>query len=466
MKLRHYLLGITATLLLVRLATLGLYPLFDTTEARYAEIARLMVQTQDWITPWFDTHTPFWGKPPAHTWITAVSFEIFGIHEWSARFAHWLMGLASLVLLYHFSKRVLNVQLAATSSFILASCLGFFVATSMVMTDPALLFASTLAMTSFWLCYSEKNRLAGIAFFFACGLGMLIKGPVAVVIFGIALVVWALWQKQLINALKALPWLSGLGVFFITFVPWYFLAEQKTPGFINYFIIGEHIQRFLEPGWQGDLYGSAHVEPKGTIWLFWLGVACPWSFILIGKLLKSPKRVKQYCKSNFHCYLIAWAIAPMLLFTLASNILSAYVLPGLPAFALLMACVLTHNKWLVKMGVACLVLYSSLLMSVVNGWHSKYSEVELLHTIASPCPTLPVYYLEKRPFSARFYSCGKAKLIAQKTELSHILKTQNHSYVVLTHQQKQTFNPSELSQCLTINVSQKGVLLTCTQKNR
>lgn len=482
MRFSHCLLVITALLLLIRLFTLGMYPLYDTTEARYAEIARLMVQSQDWITPWFDINVPFWGKPPAHTWITALSFEIFGINEWSARFAHWLMGAATVALLFAFTKRILGQTLAIYSSFILVTCLGFFVATSMVMTDPALLFASTLAMTSFWLCYTEKSRLAGLVFFFACGLGMLIKGPVAVVIIGIALVVWAIWQNQLLNAIKSLPWVLGLTVFIVTFAPWYLLAEQKTPGFINYFIIGEHIQRFLEPGWQGDLYGSAHLETKGTIWLFWLGVACPWSFILIFKLLTAPKQLKALCKIDLNRYLIAWTIAPMLLFSLANNILSAYVLPGLPAFALLMAIVFSHEKQLavsnrpvlqttadkqfLTIGLVCLALYSLIITAVIKGWHSKYSEIELLEVIAKPCPSVPVFYIEKRPFSARFYSCGKAQLIEQVAELSDILNTQKQSYLVLTHTQKKILTLPSTHTCLTINTSQKGVLLTCTQKSR
>lgn len=64
-----------------RLGTLGFYPLRDTTEARYGEVARLMMERQDWITPWFDADTPFWGKPPASFWITALSFELLGLHN-------------------------------------------------------------------------------------------------------------------------------------------------------------------------------------------------------------------------------------------------------------------------------------------------------------------------------------------------------------------------------------------------
>ena len=172
----------------------------------------------------------------------------------------------------------------------------------------------------------------------------------------------------------------------------------------------------------------------------------------------------------------------MLLFTLANNILSAYVLPGLPAFALLMAIVFSHEKQLavsnipvlqatadkqfLTIGLVCLALYSLMITAVIKGWHSKYSEIELLEVIAKPCPSVPVFYIEKRPFSARFYSCGKAQLIEQIAELSDILNTQKQSYLVLTNTQKKILTLPSTHTCLTINTSQKGVLLTCTQKSR
>ena len=67
-----------AIVAIARLLTLGLYPLTDTTEARYAEVARKMVELNDWITPWYDYGVPFWAKPPLSTWLTAISIRLFG----------------------------------------------------------------------------------------------------------------------------------------------------------------------------------------------------------------------------------------------------------------------------------------------------------------------------------------------------------------------------------------------------
>src|SRR5689334_9298035 len=92
-------------LVLVRLLTLGYYPLFDTTEARYAEIARKMVELNDWVTPWFDYGVPFWGKPPLSFWLSALSIKLFGVNEFAPRLPHFLSGLLVAWLVWDWTAR-------------------------------------------------------------------------------------------------------------------------------------------------------------------------------------------------------------------------------------------------------------------------------------------------------------------------------------------------------------------------
>ena len=79
---------------LVRLATLGAYPLMDSTESRYAEIARKMLETGNWLTPQFDYGVPFWGKPPLSTWLSAAAMAVLGVGEFAARLPSFLLALA------------------------------------------------------------------------------------------------------------------------------------------------------------------------------------------------------------------------------------------------------------------------------------------------------------------------------------------------------------------------------------
>ncbi len=136
----------------VRLATLGAYPLMDTTESRYAEIARKMLETGDWLMPQFDYGIPFWGKPPLSTWLSAASMAVFGVNEFAAR-------LPSLLLLRRLRRARLRGSRALRAGRDARAVDGGAVRddrprlrrAGAVMTDPALAFGTTLSMAGFWL---------------------------------------------------------------------------------------------------------------------------------------------------------------------------------------------------------------------------------------------------------------------------------------------------------------------------
>ena len=157
---------------------------------------------------------------------------------------------------------------------------------------------------------------------------------------GIALGLWLAWTRDWRAVWHGLPWLRGLLLTLALSLPWYLAAEAATPGFLRYFIVGEHWQRFTQPGWTGDLYGGGHARPRGSIWLYAarLGVA------VVGggaaaRCAGSPCRRRHGGPSPDPqmAYLLCWVLAPLLLFTMARNILEAYALPALPAFALITA---------------------------------------------------------------------------------------------------------------------------------
>lgn len=95
------LLLLLAAVLLIRLISMGAYPLMDTTEARYAEMSRKMLETNHWLVPQFDYGIPFWGKPPLSFWASAVTMKLGGVNEWSARLAPFLASLSMGLLFSH-----------------------------------------------------------------------------------------------------------------------------------------------------------------------------------------------------------------------------------------------------------------------------------------------------------------------------------------------------------------------------
>lgn len=462
-----WLFAAAIAVLTIRLISLGFYPLYDTTEARYGEIARLMLETGNWVTPQFDYDIPFWGKPPFQTWISAASFSLFGINEFAARLPHFLCSIATLLMVYSFVKEVANKKRAVYSAIIMISSIGFTVTAGTVMTDSALLMATTLAMISFWRCYQQHNsKINGLLFFAALSLGMLIKGPVAVVLIGIALVCWSLYQRCFVKAICCLPWLAGICVFLVLTLPWYIWAEIRSPGFLEYFIVGEHIQRFLVSGWQGDLYGTAHKEPRGMIWLFWIGAAFPWSLFLISQGIK---RVFGKAKTNnvntkLTSYLLCWMLSPLLLFSLSGNILPAYVLPGMAAMAMIVALSIHSERWLTFMASVAYGLLVTFIAWVCLGNISKTSEKSLLEGNMSRIDGSALYYWKKRPFSAQFYSHGQAKKLTQKSKLRQLLAGKDEFYLAITHTDIKTLDTNLSNSCQSIMRNRKHQLYHCHSK--
>lgn len=101
-----------------------------------------------------------------------------------------------------------------------------------------------------------------LSIFVGAGLGILTKGPLALVVVGGIVTLWILLSyKKRISSLSKFPWISGTILMLVIAIPWYIVAEIKTPGFLYYFIIGENLGRFLDVGWHGDKYGYVHKIP-------------------------------------------------------------------------------------------------------------------------------------------------------------------------------------------------------------
>ena len=392
----------------VRLATLDAYPLADTTEARYAEIARLMVESDDWIVPQIETGVPFWGKPPLSTWLTALSFQAFNFGEFAARLPALLLTLATGWIVFLAAGVVAGRESAIAASGVFLTTVIAFVLAGAVMTDAALLLATTLCLYSFAGIASGDTRRHPWWFFVGLGLGLLAKGPVAVVLVLLPVGAWSLVYRGLPWLYRALPWWRGLLLTLAIAVPWYALAEAQSPGFLQYFLVGEHWHRFLDSGWSGDLYGHAHAEPRGTIWLFGIAAALPWSipalFAAGIAVLRGDARTRPLPQTGL---LLAWTLSPLLLFTLAGNILPTYILPGLPAFAILMACWLQRRSVaFVALGLGVPLLVAATMTTDLPELIDQNSQKGLITYQQQSMPGTPLYFYPEAPYSARFYSGG------------------------------------------------------------
>ena len=451
------LLAFVLLLALVRLLTLGSYPLMDTTEARYAEISRVMVERNDWITPWNDATTPFWGKPPLAFWVTALSLRLFGINEFAARLPHWFMGLAIAWLIWSLggrrSRREGVIALA-----LLWGSLMFLASAGSVMTDMALSLAVTISMRAFWLtAYGEEKerRRERWLFFVGLALGLLAKGPIALVLVLLPTGLWTIQSGQTGLILPRFPWLRGLLLTLLIALPWYLLAEQRTPGFLDYFLLGEHWHRFVTPGWDGDRYGVAHKYPRGTIWLFLLVDVLPWSLLLPPMVLLT-RRGRRAMKESFafdppwRSYLLFWGLAPAVFFSFAGNILWPYVLPGIPGLALLGASWL--DRWPTRARIDRLLMGAIAFMLLLTLAFPFVCHRAAIATNNSAKAAVEAYLslrrqgeailFIKRPYSALFYSLGSAEQVGDAEELQRRLDGSSRDFIVLQRRQIDALPPA------------------------
>jgi len=189
---------------------------------------------------------------------------------------------------------------------------------------------------------ARARRWWGIAFAVALGLGMLVKGPIAVAFAVLSVLAWVAIGRRW-NLLVTYPWVSGMAVFLAGTLPWYLLAERATPGFLRYFFINEHILRFITHDY-GDLYGSGHTHPFGTVWLMLLAGALPWTIVSVRAAAARLGHRRETSADPILDYVLIWALVPPVFFTFARQLLATYLLPGFAGLAVLAGVALAGQR--------------------------------------------------------------------------------------------------------------------------
>ena len=194
-------------------------------------------------------------------------------------------------------------------------------------------------------------------------------------------------------------------------VPWYYLAEQETPGFLQYFLVGEHFERYVTAEWAGDPYGSVKDRPPGTIWIYFLVACLPWSPLVVWWFGRHANRT-MFCQSltgderPLISYLLIWALLPCIFFTPARNVLVTYILPGMPAAAILVAWFSSKAPYRTAIGTMVLFYASSLGVYFFHFDEHRYNArafVDEYHRLNEREPG-PLVITGDKKFSIMFYT--------------------------------------------------------------
>ena len=443
-------------LLLFRIVLNYSIPLMDKTEARYAEISRIMEETNDFITPQIDYNVPFWAKPPLSTWLSAISIKVFGENEFAVRFPYLLLNVLVLLLIGRYAKeKKLDFFLPA---FIALTIPEFLIHTGVVSTDTALAFCVTLVMISFWeTVKTTNNHLWKYLFFIALGLGILAKGPIIFILTIPPIFVWTLFFKEFKAVWKNFKWFFGIILFTVIAVPWYYLAEQKTPGFIDYFIVGEHFKRFFDSSWQGDKYGFPKSQPMGMIWLFLIAFAIPWILLVIQKVWQKKSTIS---KDKWVLFLLLWLLWTPGFFTISKSLIHPYIMPVMIPIALLITCWWDEFKNIKRIIYFSLVFPTIALLFFIGMQFMPKSEFYInsdKYLIENnSAENIPMYYWQTKSYSSQFYSKGKIEVIENEQELLTHLNAGNSFLIIIPHKRLKKMNLSYLKSLQEIDKNYKN----------
>lgn len=262
---------------LVLSAWIGPVPLLEPSEARYAEIAREMLVSGDWITPRLNGHKHL-HKPPLTYWITAVSMKLFGVNEWGARLPMLFSSLAVVALTFCLARSIFGRTSALLSAAVLSSTTGFLVLSRMLATDAYLLLFVTAALYCAWQALLGRSNRWILGFWFCAGLGLLTKGPLGLLLPLMPAVAAGLFlRRRAVFRDRPLPvrwpWhLAGLALAALIAVPWYVALCRVTPAAVPY-LLGKAV------GPVASARGMHGGPPVFYLYVL-LGGLFPWSLLL------------------------------------------------------------------------------------------------------------------------------------------------------------------------------------------
>jgi 4-amino-4-deoxy-L-arabinose transferase-like glycosyltransferase len=427
---------------LVLLPGVLLYPclgfhLFEPDESRYAQIPLEMLQRGEWVVPTLQGE-PYLDKPPLLYWLVMASYRLLGAHDWSARLVAALAVHATVLVTYLLGRRSMGDRPAWWAALGLALAPCFVGMARLLLLDGLLTLWATLALlAAFEAVRGERLRwswwLLAAA---ACALGVLTKGPVAVV-----LLLPPLWLFRLLTGQGARPgwagWAVFAGIVLAVALPWYVALAVRVPAFASYFLWEHNVQRFLAPS----------MHSRG-VW-FYLPVLVltllPASLLLLplSRLLLAgdeESRQQRSPEMGFHLLAGGWCV---LFFTLSSCKLPTYILPGLPFFALVLGQALVAGRWHTKRLPAGLAAASFVVLMflhyLVLPWYAWYRSpmsrpAEVLHLCADRGTPLVCY--PRNCDSVAFY-LGRSDLKTYRSkeieELRYVVRTQPRTVILCTH---------------------------------
>ena len=296
---------------------LGGFPLLDADEGRNAEVAREMAATNDYVMPRLNG-LPYLDKPIVYFAAEAAAMEVLGPTEVAARLPAYLFTIATAALLFWYARRLWGEEAGCVAAIVFLAMPLTIAFARTVIFDSALMFFTTVALVAFHFAVEEGNARWSILAWASMGLAMITKGPVTFILVLFVAIPYAFTRRSV----RLLFPILGLVAFVLVIAPWVWGVSQVVPEFLQYILVTETAARMA----------TKELQRTGPPWYFvpyLIAGALPWSLVAIFSW-KSLRRRELL-------YLALWIGIPFVFFSLSQSKRPQYILPLLPALALMIA---------------------------------------------------------------------------------------------------------------------------------
>jgi len=351
----------------------------DDVDAVQAQIARNMLNSGDWVIARLDG-VPYLEKSPLIYWLIAISYRIFGAHDWSARIPVALAAILLAWVTWRYGRWAFGTLAGFYAGLALATCVGFFLFTRIQIPDVMLTLCVCAAFWSFQRALDEQElrpRLWAALLAASLGVGLMLKGLIAVVVPMGGVIMYLALTRQLFSrgVWKRLHVFTGVLIILAIAAPWHVLATLRMPpyfnftlhsgpgeyhGFFWFYFINEHVLRFLNLRYPRDY----NTVPRPAFWLLHLLWLFPWSAFFPAVMGVGFKPVDRAGRTRLVA--LCWTAFVLLFFTFSTT-QEYYSMPVYPALALLLGCALAAEGRWVRVGMRLVGIIAILGAVAIGG---------------------------------------------------------------------------------------------------
>ena len=369
-----YLLAVAAVAYALFFYNLGGYSLKEPDEGRYAEIPREMVEQGNYLVPHLD-YVRYFEKPPLLYWACAASYKIFGVSEWSFRLPNAVFAVLCVLATWLLAARLFSMEAGFLSAVILMTSFGFFGMARIATIDMLFSFLLSVAVFSFNEFYWTGMRRFLYVLSVSLALAVLAKGPAAVILPAVTVVIFLLTEKRFSFFKEVASW-QALVVFVAIAVPWFVIICVKEREFFRFFFIDQNILRFV----------TTRHNRSGPLYYFLpvlFGGLFPWSVFI-------PRAAARFWKMRELRLLSIWCCVVFVFFSFSGSKLPPYILPLFPAASVILGCLIAEMRRERIQPVGETIVYAFFLALVaVAGLAMWYGRADLLLSDVAGSASLP-----------------------------------------------------------------------------